>query len=68
VIRVAIKQAQHLIDKTQSKYCQIAAGWLEKAKKAYLQAGKQKEWQAFLSDLRTKYARRPALQEALKRL
>lgn len=68
VIRVSTKQAQQLIDKTQSKYYQIATAWLEKTKKAYLQAGKQKEWQSFLSDLRMKYARRRALLEALKRL
>jgi uncharacterized Zn finger protein len=68
VIEVSTKQAQQLIDKTQGKYYQIAANWLEKARNAYLQSGRQNDWQSYISNLRASYPRRRALQDALKRL
>lgn len=68
VIRVSIKQAEGLIEKTQSKLYPTAANWLAKAKKAYLQAGRKADWDAYLASLRTTYARRPALQAALRSL
>ena len=68
VIQVSIKQAEGLIEKTQSKYYAAAARWLAKAKKAYIVSGRQAEWQAYLSNLKTTYARRPALQAELRKL
>jgi uncharacterized Zn finger protein len=68
VIQASIKQAEGLIEKTQSKYYAAAARWLAKAKKAYLETGRQKEWQGYLTNLKTTYARRPALQAALRQL
>jgi len=65
VIRVSIKQAESLIEKTQSKYYHIAARWLLKAKMAYIASRRQSEWQAYISNLKTTYARRPALQREL---
>jgi uncharacterized Zn finger protein len=68
VILVSIKQAKGLIEKTQSKYYPAAARWLMKAKMAYLASDRQSEWQAYFSNLKTTYARRPALQRELRGL
>jgi uncharacterized Zn finger protein len=68
VIRVSCKQAEGLIEKKQSKYYTIAVHWLAKAKKAFIQSGEKPEWEAYLSNLKSTYARRPALQAELRRL
>lgn len=68
VIRTSLKQSDHLIAKTQSKYYLVAGAWLERAKKAYTQMGRQTEWQTYLTGLKLQYSRRPALQEVLGRL
>lgn len=68
VIQVSIKQAEGLIEKTQSKYYSAAGRWLAKAKKAYLLSGQEAEWQDYLTRLKTTYARRPALQAELRKL
>lgn len=68
VIQASRKQAQALIDKTQSKYYAIAAHWLTRMKQAYLFTGRKAEWQAYLDGLKSTYSRRPALQAELKKL
>jgi hypothetical protein len=68
VIRISLKQSDQLIAQTQSKLYPIAAHWLERAKKAYHQKGQDAEWQTYIDDLRTTYARRPALQREFKEL
>ena len=65
VIRIAIKQAEDLIKKTQSKLYPAAAGWLKRAKQAYHHKGQGAEWQVYIRNLRAEYARRPALQKAI---
>ena len=68
VIQASIKQAEGLIEKTQSKYYRAAARWLAKAKQAYTDTGRNAEWQAYLTRLKATYSRRPALQAELDRL
>ena len=68
VIRVSLKQSNDLIIQTQSKLYPIAARWLDRAKKAYHQKGQEAEWQAYIDNLRTTYARRPALQREIQGL
>jgi uncharacterized Zn finger protein len=68
VIRTSLSQSDELIAKTQSKLYPAAGAWLARAKKAYAQMGRQDEWQAYLNGLKLQYARRPALQEVLRRL
>lgn len=68
VIQASRKQAQALIDKTQSKYYAIAAHWLTRMKQAYLSTGRKAEWQTYLDGLKSTYTRRPALQAELKKL
>lgn len=65
VINTALRQATGLIAPTQSKLYPVAAQWLARAKKAYQHKGQMSDWQAYISNLRTTYARRPALQKAL---
>ncbi|RPI79176.1 MAG: hypothetical protein EHM41_24065 [Chloroflexi bacterium] len=65
VIRVSLEQAEELIAKTQSNLYPAAAKWLSRAKKAYLLKGQASEWQAYITNLRTTYARRPALQKVI---
>jgi uncharacterized Zn finger protein len=68
VIQASRLQAEGLIERTQSKYYPHAARWLARMKQAYLQKGEPAEWEAYLSNLKNTYARRPALQSELKRL
>jgi uncharacterized Zn finger protein len=68
VIRVAIKQAEGLIEKTQSNLYPTAAKWLERARKAYRHKGHTAEWKAYIDNLRVVYARRPSLQRAIEKL
>ena len=68
VIRVSLKQSDDLIEKTQSKLYPIAARWLERVKRAYRKKGQDAEWQAYIDNLRTTYARRPALQREIQGL
>ncbi len=65
VIRVSLKHAEELIEKTQSNLYPAAARWLERAKKVYQLKGQTAEWKAYIADLRAKYARRPSLQKAI---
>ena len=68
VIRVALKQSDTLIAKTQSNLYPAAAQWLGRAKKAYQHKGQVAEWNVYIANLRTTYARRPALQKAITNL
>jgi len=68
VIRTSLKQADELIEKTQSKLYPIAAKWLAKAKKAYQVKGQAAAWQAYITNLRATYARRPALKREISNL
>ncbi len=68
VINVSLKQANRLIAPTQSNLYPDAAKWLARAKKAYQQKGQTSDWQAYIDNLRTTYARRPALQKAIANL
>jgi uncharacterized Zn finger protein len=65
VIRVSLRQSDQLIVQTQSKLYPIAARWLERAKEAYHQKYEDAEWQAYIDNLRTTYARRPAMQREI---
>lgn len=65
VIRLALEQADALILKTQSNHYPAAARWLARAKQAYQAKGQTLEWQAYISNLRVNYARRPALMRAI---
>lgn len=68
VISYSVRVAEALIERTASKYYRIAADWLRRAKKAYTKLGKAADWHNYLGQLKTKYKRRPSLQEQLSQL
>lgn len=68
VICISIKKAESLIAETRSKLYLIAAEWLARAKKVYLNKGQSAEWKAYINKLRVVYAKRPALQKAIEKL
>jgi uncharacterized Zn finger protein len=68
VIRASVKQADGLIEKTQSKYYAHAANWLRRAKAAYAELGRNDDWRNYLSKLKEQYKRRPALMANLNGL
>ena len=68
VVKVSLKNAERLMVEVKSKNYPIAAEWLKRAKKAYVQLGQTGEWKAYLQKTKEKYSRRPALQAQLARL
>jgi len=68
VIQASRRQAESLIERTQSKYYPHAARRLALMKRAYIHKGESAEWEVYLSNLKSAYVRRPALQAELKRL
>jgi uncharacterized Zn finger protein len=65
VISVSTNQAEVLILKTQSNLYPAAAQWLLKARKAYQHKNQMAQWEDYMVNLRSTYARRPALQKAI---
>jgi uncharacterized Zn finger protein len=68
VVEAARKQAEQLISKADSKYYPIAAGWLERMKRACEKSGKAAKWRSYLEKLKEKYPRRRSLQAGLGKL
>ena len=68
VVKVSLKNAERLMVEAKSKNYPIAAEWLKRVKKAYVQLGQTGEWKAYLQKTKEKYSRRPALQAQLARL
>jgi uncharacterized Zn finger protein len=68
VMRVGVKHAERLMVEPKSSHYPIAAAWLKRAKKAYLQAGQKMEWEKYLAGIKEQYKRRPALQTHLRQL
>jgi uncharacterized Zn finger protein len=66
VIRVSQEQAEGLINKVQTKYYVPAVRWLEKVRAAYLAAGREAEWRAYLADLRQRHHRKRTLMRMLE--
>ena len=61
VIRIAITRAAALIERSQSSLYPAAAAWLRRARNAYQQKGQSDAWHAYITNLRTVYARRSSL-------
>ena len=67
-IQACKAQAEPIMDQGKSKYYHHAVRWLEKAKAAYLAAGREAEWRAYLSSLLQKHGRKYSLVPQLKTL
>lgn len=68
VIRQCRKQAEPIMDEGKSKYYPHALGWLEKARKAYLAAGRADEWRTYCEGLIAKHGRKYSLAPGLRAL
>jgi uncharacterized Zn finger protein len=68
VIRKCKAQAERIMDAGQSKYYHHAANWLGRARQAYLAAGRDEQWSAYLEGLISKHARKYALRPRLEDL
>ena len=68
VIRTSVKHAEALIAPTKSSLYPAAAGWLRRAKAAYMHLGRGDEWQQYLQQMKEQYKRRPALMAQLTSL
>jgi uncharacterized Zn finger protein len=68
VIRKCQAQAERIMDAGQSKYYHHAANWLGRARRAYLAAGRDEQWSAYLEGLIREHARKYALRPRLEEL
>lgn len=66
VIANAKPRAEKIMDAKKAEYYDQAAQWLQKARNAYYQAGKQAEWSAYHSELMRVHSRKPKLMGFLK--
>lgn len=66
VIANAKPRAEKIMDAKKAEYYDQAAQWLQKARNAYYQAGKQAEWSVYHSELMRVHSRKPKLMGFLK--
>jgi uncharacterized Zn finger protein len=67
-IQICRQQAEPIMQQGQSQHYHHAARWLEKARAAYRTAGREKEWQAYLAEIMTRYRRKYSLMPRLEAL
>jgi uncharacterized Zn finger protein len=67
-IRHCKRQAEPIMDGGKSDRYHHAVRWLEKARRAYLAAGREDEWSAYLEDLIRVHARKYSLRPQLEAL
>jgi uncharacterized Zn finger protein len=67
VIETCREEAEEIMNEGRSKYYDEVVTWLAKARDAYLAAGREQEWQAYLEELishhQRKYKLRPMLED-----
>jgi uncharacterized Zn finger protein len=68
VIQACKKQAEPIMTGGQAKYYDAAARWLDKARAAYLVAGRKAEWSDYLNKLLAEHGRKYKLVPLLKQL
>ena len=66
VIRRCQAQAEGIMDAGKSKYYHHAVNWLGKARRAYLAAGRDEQWSAYLEGLIVKHKRKYSLRPQLE--
>jgi len=68
VIDNAKSRAEEIMDAKKADRYNTAIQWLQKAKKAYYQAGKQADWLAYRTQIMTTHARKNKLMGLLKQI
>lgn len=66
VIQTAQAEAQRIIDSAKAKEYQQASTWLAHARDAYFAAGREREWQSYLSGIRQQHKRKYKLMAVLR--
>jgi uncharacterized Zn finger protein len=64
-IKTATQQAERIMDAAKSQSYTYAARWLKHARTAYLAAGRQAQWSAYLAEIKVKHARKRNLMPLL---
>jgi len=67
-IQTSRKQAEAIMNAGKAKYYNRAIQWLEKARSAYIAAGREAEWQKYIESLLQRHARKYKLVPMLERL
>jgi uncharacterized Zn finger protein len=68
VIRRCCNQAEQIMDAGKSQSYTYAIGWLQRARRVYLDIGRAAEWQTYLEGLITKHTRKYSLRPQLEKL
>jgi len=68
VIQTSREQAEYIMDGGKSSYYYSAGKWLSRARTAYQAAGRNGDWQAYLSELLSKHGRKRNFVPILKDL
>jgi uncharacterized Zn finger protein len=68
VIKAATKQAEGIMNAGKANHYDDAVSWLRRARDAYRSAGRQADWQSYLSGIRTEHGRKHKLMGLLKGL
>lgn len=67
-IRQCCQQAEPIMDQGKSRYYDHAVRWLQRARAAYRAAGREAEWQVYLSELIARHQRKYSLVPRLEAL
>jgi uncharacterized Zn finger protein len=67
-IKAASTQAERIMDAGDAQHYDRAVDWLRRARDAFRSAGRQADWQGYLSSIRTKHGRKYKLMGLLKGL
>jgi uncharacterized Zn finger protein len=68
VIRVARQQAERIIEAGKAQRYHHAVDWLDRARAAYLAAGREADWQVYLREIRSRHGRKYKLMGMLRGL
>jgi uncharacterized Zn finger protein len=66
VIKTATAQAEAIMDAGKANSYDAAIDWLQRARKSYILAGREKDWAAYLAHIRAKHARKTKLLRLLQ--
>ncbi len=68
VIKATTTRAERIIDARKAQDYAAAVSWLRRARDAYRSAGRQADWQIYISGIYTTHRRKPKLMWLLKGL
>jgi uncharacterized Zn finger protein len=66
VIQAARRQVERIIEPGKARYYHHAVAWLGRARAGYRAAGRESDWQAYLSQIRARHGRKYKLMGMLE--